>query len=200
LLHEHFHQYEYTYPGYFKSVEKLGLSGGDQTGMWMLDYPFPYDSMPVIQQYKKYTQTLSAALATVDSKNFDSFFTTYKKERKKLKQLLQPADYRYFSFQVWQEGLARYTEYKFLELLDNYQPSIEVASLPDFISFSKLKHQFYQAEISNLAGLELPAEKRVCFYSLGFAEGILLDKLNPGWRSRFLEDKFYIERYSRKFN
>ncbi len=32
-------------------------------------------------------------------------------------QQLKPDDYKYFSFQVWQEGIARYTEYKFLEAM-----------------------------------------------------------------------------------
>jgi hypothetical protein len=199
LLHEHFHQYEYSYPGYFKSVEELGLSGGDQTGMWMLNYPFPYDSSHVIEQYKKYTQALSTLLKGMDGKMFSGLFKMYKTERKKMKQLLQPADYRYFSFQVWQEGLARYTEYKFLELLDQYSASAEVTALPGFVQFSEYKKQLYESEFKNLTNLSLNKDKRICFYSLGFAEGILLDKLNPKWHSLFLKRKFYIERYSRKF-
>lgn len=198
LLHEHFHQYEYSYPGYFKSVEELGLSGGDQSGMWMLNYPFPYDSSHVIEQYKKYNQALSALLKGMDGKSFSNLFKTYKTERKKMKELLQPADYRYFSFQVWQEGLARYTEYKFLELLDHYVVSAEVAALPGFIKFIEYKKQLYGSELRNITDLALNKDKRICFYSLGFAEGILLDKLNPKWHSLFLKKKFYIERYSRK--
>lgn len=44
VLHEHFHQLVYSQPGYYADVEKLGLAHGDKTGMWMLNYPFPYDS------------------------------------------------------------------------------------------------------------------------------------------------------------
>src|SRR5262245_27781150 len=40
LLHEHFHQYQMADPKYYSAVEQLGLAGGDQTGMWMLKYPF----------------------------------------------------------------------------------------------------------------------------------------------------------------
>jgi hypothetical protein len=198
LLHEHFHQYEYSYPGYFRDVEALGLSNGDQTGMWMLNYPFPYDSIPVSEQYKKYTLALSDLIAGLDTKTFDPLFKRYRPERKKIRQLLKPADYRYLSFQVWQEGVARYTEYKFLELMGDYDPSKEIAALPGFISFSDYKDQLYRSEMKDLAGLELSEGKRVCFYSAGFAEAILLDKLNPAWRSLFLKDKFDIGRYSKK--
>jgi hypothetical protein len=41
-------------------------------------------------------------------------------------------------------------------------------------------------------------DKRICFYAIGFAEGLLLDKLNPKWHDNYLIDKFNIERYSEK--
>ena len=198
LLHEHFHQYEYSYPGYYQSVEELELSGGDQSGMWMLNYPFPYEDKQVIKQYQKYTLTLSSLLGGISNKNFNSLFNKYKRERNNLKQLLKPADYRYFSFQIWQEGIARYTEYKFLELLKNYKPAKQISNLPDFISFNDHKAKLYRSQTDLLLKLKLNEGKRVCFYAIGFAEGILLDKLNPYWRLLFLTNKFYVERYSRK--
>ena len=47
LVHEHFHQLQTSRPDYYARVEALGLARGDRTGMWMLDYPFPYDSSVV---------------------------------------------------------------------------------------------------------------------------------------------------------
>lgn len=198
LLHEHFHQYEYTYPDYFHSVNDLDLSGGDQTGMWQLNYAFPYDSSIVIDQYKKYTSALFKALSSVGTNDFKKDFNDYKNERQKFKQILKPSDYRYFSFQIWQEGIARYTEYKFLQALDGYQPSPEMKQLPDFVLFTKYKEEFRRNEENSLLNLKLNVEKRVCFYAIGFAEGLLLDKLNPKWHDRFLTDKFYIENYFKK--
>jgi len=40
-MHEHFHQLQNGQPRYFQAVQDLGLSHGDNTGMWMLNYPFP---------------------------------------------------------------------------------------------------------------------------------------------------------------
>jgi hypothetical protein len=199
LLHEHFHQYQVASVDYYKSVENLGLTGGDQTGMWMLNYPFPYDSTIIIEQYKKYTMALSKALASIGTKEIENNFNNYKTERNKFKKLLNPTDYRYFSFQVWQEGIANYTEYKFLEFLSDYKPSEEISQLSDFVSFNKYKEEFYKSQSNQLIQLGLKEDKRICFYAIGFAEGLLLDRLNPKWHKDYLINKFYIEQYSDKF-
>lgn len=195
LLHEHFHQYQNAYPDYFKSVDGLHLSNGDQTGMWMLNYPFPYDSLPIKKQYEIFAKALYKVLTNKNQKDFQTDFSKYLYERKKFKSLLPAADYRYFSFQVWQEGLARNTEFEFLKMLTDYVPSIEVSELPDFIPFSKLKEKMYKTETDNLLNEKLNETKRVCFYSVGFAEGLILDKVNPDWRKNYLTDKFFIEHY-----
>ena len=43
LLHEHLHQMQDARPGAYEAVLALDLHDGDTTGMWMLNYPFPYD-------------------------------------------------------------------------------------------------------------------------------------------------------------
>lgn len=187
LLHEHFHQYVYSQPGYYDAVQQLDLSGGDQTGMWMLNYSFPYTDAGVGKLYNKYTAALKQAAAGGDVHK-------YIERRKKLAANLQLADYRYLSFQLWQEGIARYTEYKFLEVMKDYSPSAEIKALPDFVSFETYRQQLYTAEMNSLTGLKLPDAKRVCFYSVGFAEGLLLDRTNPQWRYRYLVNRFYLEK------
>lgn len=199
LLHEHFHQYQHAHPDYFKSVNDLDLSGGDQTGMWMLNYPFPYDSLPVKEQYELFTKALHKTITSTSKKEYRSSLIEYLAERKKFKNILHPADYRYFSFQIWQEGLARHAEYNFLEMLADYVPSKELVSLPDFTSFSELRTKVYNREIKNLFENKLNKTQRACFYAIGFAEGIVLDKLNSSWRKKYLSDKFYIEHYSKKY-
>jgi len=200
LLHEHFHQYQYTQKDYYASVASLDLSGGDKSGMWQLNYPFPYDSLPVIHQYAKYTSALSKTMPGINTKNFKKLFNEFIAERKELIQLLKPADYRYLSFQLWQEGIARYTEYKFLQLLDEYTPFDDIFLLADFIPFKKFKEQFLGSHLASVKALKLEKEKRVCFYDIGLAEGILLDKLNPQWRSQYLNKKFFLENYAAEFD
>lgn len=200
LLHEHFHQYQYSYPDYFSGVNSLDLSGGDQTGMWQLNYPFPYDSVEIAGQFKKYSSALSEALEGIETEEFEEKLDVYILERNKLKQILKPADYRYLSFQIWQEGIARYTEYKFLELLSSYTPTDEMLEILDFVAFGKYKDDFYKSKINLLNRQTIDEDKRLCFYEIGFAEGLLLDKLNPDWRDNYLKEKFFIENYSSKLN
>lgn len=200
LLHEHFHQYTYSSPNYYADVGKLDLSGGDQTGMWMLNYPFPYTDSTVTFQYKKYAAELSTTLASIGTNSFESDFKKYITKRKLFQQSLKPTDYRYFSFQIWQEGVARYTEYKFLELLETYQPSKEMMSLPDYMSFEKYREEFYREQFNRITDCSLEKSERVCFYAVGLAEGLILDKLNPSWRENYLSKKFYLEEYAKEFD
>lgn len=198
LLHEHFHQYQQSHPDYFKSVDGLNLSGGDQTGMWMLNYPFPYDSLPVKNQYAAFAKALYNTVTNIDGKSYRANLAIYSIERKKLKDLLSPSDYRYLSFQLWQEGLARHTEYSFLQMLTGYTASKEILALPDFLSFDSLKIKMYRTETENLSANKLNEAERVCFYHVGFAEGLILNKENKHWRKNYLTDKFYIENYLKK--
>lgn len=194
LLHEHFHQYQYTSPGYYTALEELDLAGGDQTGMWMLNYKFPYDSLPVIRQYELYTQALSALLKSNKKKQTRAAVKQFRTQREKLKENLPAAAYRYFSFQLWQEGIARYTEYKFLELLEKYTPAKEILALPDYRSFAAMKTKMYNTELANLLDNKIKDAKRVCFYSIGFAEGLLLDRSGMQWRKKYLSDKFFLDK------
>jgi hypothetical protein len=196
LLHEHFHQFQYTQKDHYASVAGLDLANGDETGMWQLNYPLPYDSLPISSQYSKYTGALSNTVSGINNKDFRKLLTQYSDERKKLIGLFKPPDYKYFSFQLWQEGIARYTEYKFLEALDDYTPSIEVAGLPDFIPFKKFREQFLKLHLGSVTALKFETEKRVCFYDIGLAEGMLLDKLNPQWRSQYFTSRFFLEKYA----
>ncbi|HEY3249773.1 MAG TPA: hypothetical protein VGK25_01515, partial [Ignavibacteria bacterium] len=131
LLHEHFHQLQYTRPDYYESVDALDLSGGDRSGMWMLNYPFPYEDDKTAAQYK--TLTLAARDAAFSESDFENNFKKYFTEREKFKNLLNEKDYSYFSFQIWQEGIARYTEVKIGEIIKgNYKPSEHLKVLNDY--------------------------------------------------------------------
>jgi hypothetical protein len=200
ILHEHFHQYVYSKPGYYRAVDSLNLSGGDKTGMWMLNYPFSYTDSAVAEKYAAYTSALSQAVSAIGTDSFESLFDAYVAERKRFKAALSPADYRYFSFQIWQEGIARYTEYEFLQALDRYQPSYEVTQLPDYIDFREYRDQFYKKQSSRISSWTLPDHKRECFYAVGLGEGLILDRLNPEWGEKYLTERFFIERYSEKLD
>lgn len=196
VIHEHFHQYVDSHPGFYDAVNKLDLSGGDRTGMWMLDYPFPYHDSIVGAQYSRYASTLATTVYSIGTDSFDAQVQCYASERRKFKSLLKPADYRYFSFQVWKEGIARYTEYKFLQLLETLTPSTDLAQLPDFVPFPEYHRQLFKQQTDRMNTWTLKDHQRDCFYAIGLGEGLILDQLNPGWRERYLTEKFFVEQYS----
>ncbi len=197
LLHEHFHQYQYSDADYNKSVSELDLSGGDSTGMWMLNYPFPYENPEITEQYRQLTNAAYDAAFSSDA-NFRVYFEKYSTERNKYKNLLSEKDYRYFSFQIWQEGLAKHTELKFLELMaeESYETrDPEIKLLTDYISYSEQYQKLLDNIKENSKALDPGKAKRVCFYYLGALEGIILERNNPGWREKYMSRKFYIEDY-----
>lgn len=195
LLHEHFHQFQFSQPDYYKSVDDLHLSNGDESGMWMLNYPFPYDDKFIVEQYEKLKLALIDTLESINTKKFKRKLTYYLKQRSLFQLLLNNTDFDYFSLQVWQEGIARYTEYDFLSHLNSYTPSNEVTKLNDFMPFDLFMEIFKKSQMDALFELKLDKDKRLCFYALGMAEGILLDTCNPNWKVNYFDKKFYIENY-----
>src|SRR5262249_43618895 len=111
LLHEHFHQLQSSQPRYYAEVDALGLARGDATGMWMLNYPFPYARPEVKDHFSAMSKALAEALGAREKPDFGDKFAAYVESRKKFRSLLKADDYKYFALQVWQEGIARYTEY-----------------------------------------------------------------------------------------
>lgn len=196
VLHEHFHQLQYSQPDYYEAVNSLNLSGGDQTGMWMLNYAFPYSSPEVKKQFSKMSQLLAKTLQTGQEAEFTKRFSAYMKARQKFKNMLSVEDYRYFSFQVWQEGVARYTEYRIARwAASQYQPSQAFRSLKDYEPFQKMAEHIRDNIFKELSIQNLQQAQRVAFYAFGAAEALLLDKINPGWHKRYFVDKFYLESF-----
>lgn len=196
VLHEHFHQLQNSQPTYYEDVAALKLSGGDQTGMWMLNFPFPYKSPEVGQQFETLSRQLFDILQTKPPKLFRSKLKTYLEARQQFEKLLSPDDFRYFSFQVWQEGIARYTEYLIAVLAaKSYKPSREFKALSDYEPFSKVTTELKRNLLKELSTLKLAEHQRSAFYPFGAAEGLLLDRIKPNWRQRYFTQKFYVDRY-----
>lgn len=198
ILHEHFHQLQTSQPGYYADVNALNLSRGDQTGMWMLSYAFPYSSPEVSGQFNAMSRMLAEALRAENQDELPARVAAYLEARKKFEGMLSPDDYKYFSFQVWQEGVARYTEYRVAELAaKSYRPTKAFRDLKDYKPFKAVADEIRGDILKELTTLRLDSEnyRRVAFYPLGAGEALLLDRVNPGWKSRYLTHKFYVDRY-----
>jgi len=191
LLHEHFHQWQYTQPGYNEGVSSLGLARGDTTGQWMLNYPFPYDSTPVQRAMRSLAMALVRALdARPDTRA--RALKAVSDDRAALRNLLTAADYRYLEFQLWQEGVARYIEYAAGRAAARTNPSADFRSLPDYEPYSQVSQSALRNLRSALMELDLAQRRRVAFYPIGAAWALLLDQSRPDWKQVYARQPFTL--------
>jgi hypothetical protein len=205
ILHEHFHQYQMSDSNYFSAVNELKLDAGDSSGMWMLNYAFPYDSALIGDHFKSLGKNLSSLLDYADSAQFVQAFREYVRKRNALRTALSDDDFKYLSLQFWQEGVARYAEYRVGKLAANlHTPMVEFSGLPDFVPYNNVVSAHYNRINIKLTTGELAARGRISFYDFGAAEGLLLDKLDsmglvnqtdPNWHSRYFSEKFFMDKY-----
>jgi hypothetical protein len=202
ILHEHFHQLQTSQPDYYPGVAALGLARGDITGMWMLNYPFPYDAAPVQARFAAFTHSLDSALTPLSATAPEH--TALAREplapavtdaRRHLRAALSAEDDRYLAFQMWQEGVALYTELQIARLAaaPGYAPNDAFLALPDFSEYAAAAAAIEHGIRSGLRDTELGRAKRVVFYPAGAATALLLDAASPGWRARYFTERFSLE-------
>ncbi len=196
LLHEHFHQMQDSQPDFYKNVLALDLANGDETGMWMLNYPFPYRDKKINDDFSAMARQLAKALETVDKKGFQTEFGNYLKLRKSCNASLSEKDYRYFSMQLWKEGTARYTEYEIARLAaENYKPYKDFTKLEDYKTYREVADYWKRKTVESLKTIRLDKLEREVVYPYGAAEAMLLDRAKIEWKSRYFSEKFYLDKY-----
>jgi hypothetical protein len=192
LLHEHFHQWQYSRPGYYAGVARLGLAHGDTTGQWMLDYAFPYDSVPVQRAVGRMASALGQALDARPSAKAQALRAAVS-ARETLRGRLTAADYRYFEFQLWQEGVARYIEYAAARAAaESKDPSSAFRSLPDYEPYSRVAIGVRRSLRRELEQLALGRQRRVAFYPLGAAMALLLEESRSDWKRAYADRPFAL--------
>jgi hypothetical protein len=194
-MHEHFHQMQDGQPGFFDAVNGLGLAHGDKTGMWMLNYPFPYEKPELVNSFGQLRDLLLTALNEQNNKRFHQLVRQYIAERHQFLAQLTPDDGRYLNFQLWREGIARYVQMRAAEMAAHYVPSPEYRTLGDYESFEIYAAKARTDTISELKRVDLAKWKRVAVYPFGACEGLLLDRLNPKWRDGYFRHLFTLDPY-----
>lgn len=192
LLHEHFHQWQMSRTDYHERVSRLDLARGDTTGQWMLNYAFPYDSPPVQRAMRGLATALGRALdaqRTVTDSSLDDVFTA----RDTLRGLLTPADLRYLEFQLWQEGVARYTEYAVAKAASAAgAPLAEFRKLPDFEPYDSAYRRRLLDLRQELARLDLARDRRVAVYPVGAALALVLEATRSDWKQAYVREPFAL--------
>jgi hypothetical protein len=190
LLHEHFHQLQEAQPGFYSRVSALGLARGDETGMWMLNYPFPYDSPAVEKAYAAAAQALRSALGGAEAGVFLS-------ARARFRETVSGDDLKYLDFQLWKEGVARYTQIRVARFASDparYSPSPDFAAQPGYVAYGALARELEETILDELANQTLPEDRRIVAYPFGAGEALLLDRMRPCWRDQYFANMFTLAR------
>jgi hypothetical protein len=93
----------------------------------------------------------------------------------------------------WEEGLGKYTElalWKRAAADSSYSPVKELSNDSDFDGYKGFARRWAQ-ELSTLRLQSHGDESR--FYYAGMAQGFLLDRLLPDWRTRILSENVFLE-------
>ncbi|PHS29040.1 MAG: hypothetical protein COA85_02255 [Robiginitomaculum sp.] len=180
LLHEHFHQMQMSQPGYYEAVKALDLSGGKTGGMWMLNFPFPYQDTRIADAFADMAHALKKALRTRTGSDLQKQTAIYRLARTAAFASISTRDGQYAEFQLWQEGVARYSEIALAEA------AIERARRGESpYDYSALAMNLRGRVLENLEHFNLAQNKRVSFYALGAGEALLLDRIRPNWRTAY---------------
>ena len=110
ILHEHFHQWQDDLPHFYGRVALLDLAGDDVTGMWMLNFAFPYQDRMVGEAFARASRALAVAVAARGSTAYPARLAHYLVRRRTLAAAAGARNWRYLEFQLWKEGVASWTE------------------------------------------------------------------------------------------
>jgi hypothetical protein len=176
VLHEHFHQLQMGDSDYVAAAARLDLAGDDQSGMWMLNWPFPYDSAGVQTAYDTLSRVLAGAVSAIGTEAFTPRVAPVPVALANLIGTLSPAAQRYFWLQVWQGGVSRYVELRVAE-----------AAGPDYAGLAR---RLRVAIVRELSQPDLAGRRRGSFYALGAGLALVLDVTDPEWRVRYRAKKF----------
>lgn len=180
VMHEHFHQLQYTRPDYYARLDAPGLARGDTTGMWALHFPFPYDSAPIQAAVRRWADLLHAALAGAP-RDRAAGAARAREAKLALEALLAPDDRNYLDFQLWQEGVPRWIELA----------TARAGRRAGLISDSTLAWQERRI-VEALTRVDLKTQRREVVYPLGAAMAEMLEWEGQGWRREYFARMFAI--------
>lgn len=182
LAHEAFHQYQSRLPGYGAKVIALGLAGSDGSAQWMLDYPFPYTDPVVGAAVDDMTRTGIAFLNATSPETRKAAIADYLKARRRAMRAVTPDQWRYYEFQIGQEGVARWTE-RALAMAASRHSRAMIRAATD-------RRSWRINSMRSVGQQGLRIWKRSAFYELGAVEAEMLDRIGAPWRQAYRDAPF----------
>lgn len=169
LAHEHFHQWQMSRPSYFDALAKLSINENYPDCQWMFDYNFPFHQDKVSQILAE-LGSLHARESLEPKQKMDVILGSLFQ----LKSILSSEDWDYLVFQIWQEGIARYVEYAFLNELLKKDKETESGDGSLKVQLEAYMRQMFGTPLSTDDAID-----RNIFYKIGLEIGLVLEQ-QPG--------------------
>lgn len=182
VAHEAFHQYQSRQPGYVAKVDALGLAGDGKNGTWMLDYPFPYADRALGAAMEAMAVAGLAFLESNVTATRHAAIADYVKARRQAMAAVTPQQWRYYEFQVGQEGIARWTEQAVARAASGRDPVMAKAAENRRLSLV--------ASLRSIRAQGMRVWKRGAFYEFGAVEGHMLTAMAEPWREDYALQPF----------
>ena len=61
--------------------------------------------------------------------------------------------------------------------------------------YPEYREKFFRQHLDRVVEFKLPKHKRETAYDVGFAEALLIRKVNPAWGKYYLSDKFDLLKF-----
>jgi hypothetical protein len=184
LLHEAFHQFQASLVGYQDAVDTVAKTLGQSGSDWMLNYHFPYADPGVAAAFNDMNRCALAYLSNRSTDETGKLVADYVRARRKARAIVGEKDWRYFEFQVGQEGVARWSELKLAGIAGRRDERIAITAQDRWAGLAT------SLRAMNDQGLGI--WKRSTFYVLGAVEADMLEQVAPGWKRRYARAPFSI--------
>lgn len=182
FLHEAFHQYQSTLPGYYSAVDVVRAQLGKTGEQWILEYPFPYTDPKVKAAFAAMTVSAGQFLSAENDAQANAAIRSYVEARNHARDAMSPDDWLYYEFQVGQEGVARWTELRFAAAAGDARP--------DIATIGTERTDGLAVSLSAIDSQGLNVWKRSSFYVLGAIEASMLERVRPQWQLEYANNPF----------
>ena len=182
FLHEAFHQYQSTLPGYTRAVDRVRGHLGQSGGQWMLDYPFPYADPRIKTAFAGMTASALRFLEAKSDAQAVAAIRDYVAARTAAQQAAGAEHWPYYEFQAGQEGVARWSEIRLAALVGAERPAIAAIGAETSAGLA--------VSLRAIDTQGVAVWRRSVFYVLGAVEAAMLDRVRPQWQQDYIVEPF----------
>jgi hypothetical protein len=182
FLHEAFHQYQSTLPGYVSAVDVVRTQLGQTGGQWMLDYAFPYSDPKVKEAFAAMTSSAARFLDAENDTDASAAIRDYVHARHVARDAAGASTWLYYEFQVGQEGVALWTEMNLA--------STAGTTRPDLATIGRERSAGLTTSLRAIDSQGVHVWKRSVFYVLGAVEASMLERVRPQWQQEYAVNPF----------